>query len=74
MDRVIYGFILEYWKLVKQYSIDLPKDQNEWDILLKQSEDIYKRHDNGKSEGRFFKRLILDWYDYLVERQRENKQ
>ena len=66
LQKKIYNFILDYWKLVKSYT-PYPKkeDTAAWDKLINDSEAVLKKHSDGSPEDKFFKGLIFAWFDYI---------
>lgn len=74
MDRIhiIYGFIKEFWQIIKKY-INVPPnhDNDSWDRITDEATALIKKYRDGSVEGEFFKRLVFDWLDYLHDRNKE---
>lgn len=66
LQRKIYNFILEYWKLVKKYTPP-PKqtDLDAWDAVIDETDALFKKHDDGSKESKFFRQLIVVWLEYV---------
>ena len=66
LQKKIYNFILDYWKLIKAYT---PKpdinDTKTWDELVAEAEKMLKKYDDGSKEYKFFKALVFTWFDYM---------
>lgn len=66
LQKKIYNFILDYWKLIKAYT-PKPKDDDiaTWDKLLEDTENLYKKYKDDTKEYQFFKDLIILFWRYL---------
>lgn len=66
LQKKIYNFILEYWKLVKKYAPP-PKqtDLDGWDKVVDESDALFKKYDDGSKESKFFRQLIVVWLEYV---------
>lgn len=66
LQKKIYNFILDFWKLVKQYTPRPDKDDiATWDKLTDESTKMLKRYEDGTKEYKFFKSLLFAWFDYI---------
>ena len=66
LQKKIYNFILDFWKLVKKYTPP-PKqeDQKAWDTLVNESTELVHKHETGTREDKFFRELVFVWFDYI---------
>lgn len=66
LQRKLYNFIYEYWKLVKQYT-PYPSNENieAWDKLIEEAGAMLNRYNDGSIEYSFFKGLVFAWFDYI---------
>lgn len=66
LQKKIYNFILDFWKLIKLYT-PYPKkeDIKAWDKLVDDSTGMLKKYDDGSREYVFFKNLVFAWFDYI---------
>lgn len=66
LQKKIYNFILDFWKLVKTYTPP-PKQENipKWDELMAEADDVLKKHKTKTKEDTFFKALMFAWFDYI---------
>lgn len=66
LQKKIYNYILDFWKLIKQYTPYPNKDDTEaWIKLIKDSEEMLKKHESGTKEDKFFRELLFTWFDYI---------
>lgn len=66
LQKKIYNFILDFWKLIKFYTPYPKKDDvKAWDKLIADSESVIKKHSTGTAEDKFFKDLVFAWFDYI---------
>lgn len=68
LEKQLYNFFLDFWRLVKKYAKQ-PSSAEAWDELLRESDELNRKHDRGNAEGRFYKNCILAWYEYLQDRE-----
>ena len=66
LQKKIYNFILEYWKMVKKYTPP-PKqaDTKAWDAIVDEADALAKKYDDGTRESKFFRTLIVEWLAYI---------
>ena len=66
LQKKIYNFILDYWKLIKKYT-PKPKedDMAAWDRLVEDTDKLYEKYKGDTRESLFFKDLILLWLRYV---------
>ena len=64
--RTIYNFILEFWEFMKLF-FPLPKyeDRQSWDVLSEKSTELAKKWDDKGDFGRFCRKVIVDWMEYV---------
>lgn len=66
LQKKIYNFILDFWKLVKKYT---PKpnvdDIKVWDELLAESKEMLEKHKDDTPEYQLFKEWLFVWFDYI---------
>lgn len=69
--KVIYDFISDFWKIIKKYA-ELPDNDDEWEHLIYEAGELDKKYNKagGSPESRLFTRLIVDWMEYLNEREK----
>ena len=66
LQKKIYNFILDFWKLVKFYTPAPPRDDiAKWDELLDQSLKMIDKHKTGTKEDKLFKDIVFAWHDYV---------
>ena len=66
LQKKLYGFIYEYWKLVKQYTPHPSNDDIEaWDKLVEEASAMLSRYNDGSIEYSFYKALVFAWFDYV---------
>lgn len=66
LQKKIYNFILEYWKLVKKYTPPPKQSDNKvWDDIVKEADDLCQKYNDGSKEAVFFRRLVVEWMDYV---------
>lgn len=66
LQKKIYNFILEYWKLIKKYTPPPKQDNNAmWDAIVNEATELSKKHEDGSKEAFFFRKLIVDWLEYI---------
>lgn len=63
--KQIYDFILAFWRLVKKYTENPPVNDDDWEGLLQEGEQLRKVHNTSEAADVFVKGLIIAWYDYL---------
>ena len=70
----IYNFIKEFWNLVKSW-IEVPSqsDSEGWEQVLSDSEKLKPYYSEDNAEGRFFRKMVVDWMEYLKERSKEGE-
>ena len=66
LQKKIYNFILDYWKLVKKYT-PRPKDEDitTWEQMIDDVDELSKKYKDGSREYDFFKGLIVLWLRYV---------
>ena len=76
MDRKqrIYDFIKAFWFHIRLF-VEVPPNDDEkaWDDLLEQASALNKKHGTDDAEGRFFKKCIMAWLEYLSDRDKERR-
>lgn len=66
LQRKIYNYILDFWKLIKQYTPYPSKDDiSAWDKLQDDAGEMLKKYEDGTKEYKFFKSLLFTWFDYI---------
>ncbi len=66
LQRKIYSFLDEYWKLIKRYTPQPSNDDIEaWDKLLDEAGAMLNRYNDGSTEYSFLKELMFTWFDYI---------
>ena len=66
LQKKLYGFLYEYWKLVKRYTPYPSNDDIEaWDKLIEEASDMLKQFNDGSREYDYFKALLFTWFDYI---------
>lgn len=66
LQKKIYNFILDFWKLIKKYT-PRPKqsEQKVWDAITDEVEQLNKKHDDKSPESVMFRKMIIVWLDYI---------
>lgn len=67
----MYDFISDFWKIIKKYA-ELPTDQTEWDQLTDEASELtrkYRQQAGDTPETRFFRKCVVDWLEYISERE-----
>lgn len=66
LQKKIYNFILDYWKLIKAYT-PKPKDDDiaAWDKLVEDADALHKKYKDDTKEYQFFKGMIVLWLRYV---------
>lgn len=67
----VYDFFTDFWKLIKKYATN-PNTDQEWVKLIEESDEVYNKHkgDDDSPESWFFKRLVVDWLEYINQREK----
>lgn len=68
--KQIYDFILEFWRLVKKYVEHPPINQEDWDWLIQEGEQLRRDHNTDEGSDILHKGMILAWYDYLAYKEK----
>ena len=70
----IYNFIRQFWDIVKSW-IEVPSqnDSEGWEAILTDSEKLKPYYSEDTAEGRFFRKVVVDWMEYLKERSKEGE-
>jgi len=70
ITRMMYDFLTALWKLIKKYAT-LPRTDQEWEKLIEEAEEVYNEYkgDADSPESWFFKRLVVDWMEYMSQRE-----
>ena len=65
LQKKIYNFILDFWKLIKKYT-PRPKqsEQKVWNELTNEAEKLIQKHNDGSPEWVMFKKMMVVWLDY----------
>lgn len=73
MEKILYDFFFDFWRLVKKYA-SLPGTGTEWDNLIDEANALNKKHNKGNAEGRLYNKCIIAWLEYLNEREKQGKE
>lgn len=66
LQKKIYGFILDYWKLIKKWTPRPSEyDIDAWDRLVDDADALHKKYMDNSREYQFFKDLIILWLRYV---------
>ena len=66
LQKKIYNYILDFWKLIKLYTPAPDKDDiAKWDKLTEDAGTMLKKYEDGTREYKFFKNLLFAWFDYI---------
>lgn len=62
----IWIFIKEYWDFIKKcYPLPKQDDNDGWDKIVNESDELYKKWDDGKNFGKFVRGIIVAWLEYI---------
>lgn len=68
--KQIYDFILAFWRLVKKYTENPPVNEDDWDRLVEEGEQLRKDHNTDEGADIFHKGVIVSWYEYLAYKEK----
>lgn len=74
LQKKIYNFILDYWKLIKEYTPRPAEDDDaRWEKILEDVEKLNKKYEDDTREYIFFKNLMLLWLKYIGREELDEK-
>lgn len=65
LQKKIYNFILDYWKLIKQYTPRPEEDSDKWEKILDDVDKLSNKYKDETREYLFFKNMLLLWLNYM---------
>ena len=72
--KVLYGIILTFWKLIKKWTDNPATDEESWLELIDEAETLRREHKEDEALDVFCKGLIFSWFDYLLIKQRQDRE
>lgn len=66
LQKKIYNFILDYWKLIKEYTPRPAEDDTErWEKILEDVDALGKKYKDDSREYQFFYQMLFLWLRYM---------
>lgn len=66
LQKKIYNFILDYWKLIKEYTPRPAEDDfARWEKILEDEAKLRKKYEDDSKEYQFFKNMLFLWLRYM---------
>lgn len=65
LQKKIYNFILDYWKLIKEYTPRPAEDSEKWEKILEDVDKLGKKYKDDSREYQFFYQLLFLWLRYM---------